>query len=458
MKESQHVEWKRTWRDEYLRWLCGFANADGGVLVLGRDDQGRPVGVPDAKKLLADLPNKIRDVLGIVADVRLVRRQRQDLIEIHVEPYPSPISYRGEYHVRSGSTKQELKGQALERFLLQRRGRRWDDAPEPTFRLAKVSTDALRRFQQLASTTGRMDPAVLRDPPKRVLGNLELLEGPRLKRAACLLFGIEPETWVRGAWIKLGFFAGTDDLRYQDEVHGDLFLQVATAIDLLRTKYLKAAVTYDGLQRREVLPYPEAALREALLNAIVHKDYAVPVPIQVRVHDDQLSIWNPGELPERWTVRQLLGKHPSLPFNPLLANAFFRAGYVESWGRGIERVQAACKAHGITKPDFDVATSGVMVTFRASALYTAAIRAGDPGSTASATTRIPTTFPTTIPAAGGVQERIVAALRDNPRLVAADLARLLGLGVDGVRYHLKRLKAAGRLRRHGTKGGHWEIS
>ena len=112
MKETQQVEWKTSWRDEYLRWICGFANAEGGVLVLGRNDKGVPVGVDDSRRLLEELPNKIRDVLGIMADVHLVKEAGKELVEVHVEPYPSPISYKWEYHYRSGSTKQELKGPA----------------------------------------------------------------------------------------------------------------------------------------------------------------------------------------------------------------------------------------------------------------------------------------------------------------------------------------------------------
>jgi ATP-dependent DNA helicase RecG len=139
MKESQQVEWKSAWRDDYLRWICGFANAEGGKLVIGRDDRGMAVGVSNARQLLEELPNKIRDVLGIMADVRLVKEARKELVEIRVEPYPSPISYKGEYHYRSGSTKQELKGAALERFLLKKRGRHWDDAPEPAFTVRSLS-------------------------------------------------------------------------------------------------------------------------------------------------------------------------------------------------------------------------------------------------------------------------------------------------------------------------------
>ena len=115
MKENQNAEWKEVWRDEYLKWICGFANAEGGVLQIGRNDQGVVVGVPNAAKLLEDTPNKVRDVLGIMVDVRLVRQAGKELVEIRVHPYPSPISYKGEYFYRSGSTKQELKGAALER-------------------------------------------------------------------------------------------------------------------------------------------------------------------------------------------------------------------------------------------------------------------------------------------------------------------------------------------------------
>ena len=114
MKESQHTEWKENWRDEYLRWICGFANAEGGVLVIGRNDKGVAVGVKNAKRLLEELPNKVRDILGIMVAVNLVTEAGKELVEIRVESYPSPISYKGEYHYRSGSTKQMLKGAALD--------------------------------------------------------------------------------------------------------------------------------------------------------------------------------------------------------------------------------------------------------------------------------------------------------------------------------------------------------
>lgn len=131
MSESQNIEYKSTWRDEYLKWICGFANANGGTIFIGKDDNGKTIGVADAKKLLEEIPNKVRDVLGILVDVNLHTENKKQFIEIITEPYPNGISYKGQYHYRSGSTKQELKGMALDKFLLQKKGKRWDGVPVP---------------------------------------------------------------------------------------------------------------------------------------------------------------------------------------------------------------------------------------------------------------------------------------------------------------------------------------
>jgi ATP-dependent DNA helicase RecG len=448
-KETQCIEWKESWRDECVKWLCGFANANGGVLVIGRDNEGKAVGVSHAGKLMEDLPNKIRDVLGIMADVRLVKTAGKELVEIRVEPYPSPISYKGVYYIRSGSTTQELKGAALEQFLLKKRGRHWDDAPEPSFTARLCSAEALRLFKAGASQSGRMDRSVLRDSREVILGNLELTEKHGLKRATCLLFSPRPEQYVSGAWIKIGFFVTDDDLRYQDEVHGSLFEQVERALELLHTKYLKAYISYHGLQRRETFLYPYAALREALLNAVVHKDYSGGVPIQISVYDDKLVLWNSGDLPERWTLEKLLGKHPSKPFNPLIANAFFRAGYIESWGRGIEKINHECREHGIDPPAYDFGLAGLMLTFHANPAH---LRASASGTVQD---RLGEKLGEKL---GETRTAIVQSMKDNPRVTVSELAKRLRLSTTAIEKNIHHLKTKGYVKRVGpAKGGHWEI-
>lgn len=164
MTERQHLEWKESWRDDHLRWVSGFANADGGMLVIGRNDQGQMVGLADAKKLLEDLPNKVRDLLGILVEVNLRKSGGKHYLELVTPPYPSPISYRGHYYQRSGSTLQELKGAALDRFLLRRQGRTWDGVPVPGVGTKDLSSAAIKRFRVLAKASGRVEPASCASP------------------------------------------------------------------------------------------------------------------------------------------------------------------------------------------------------------------------------------------------------------------------------------------------------
>lgn len=440
--ESQHTEWKASWQEDHLRWVCGFANAEGGRLEIGRDDRGHVVGLPDAERLLQELPNKIRDLLGILVAVNLRETDGKAWLEIVVDAYPNPISYRGHYYIRSGSTLQELRGAALDRFLLGKQGRTWDGLPVPGLAVKDLSADAIARFRQLAERSGRIDLAALRDTDAGLLDKLRLTDGTFLKRAAVLLFHPDPVTVAAGAFVKIGYFDATGELLYHDEVQGDLFGQVERTLDLLLTKYLKAAIHYEGVQRIERFPVPRAALREALLNALVHRDYAVGAPVQVRVQDDRLKLWNPAVLPEGWTLAKLLGEHASQPFNPTLANAFFRAGEIEAWGRGIHRIFAACREARTPKPELRYETNDLWMEFPFAPEHVA--------SGAARTTPIATPIPP--------QSRIVELIRANPSISQSILAKEVGLSVDGVKYALSRLKEAGVLRRVGpSRGGTWKI-
>ncbi|HXH38356.1 MAG TPA: ATP-binding protein, partial [Thermoanaerobaculia bacterium] len=352
MKEHQHIEWKESWRDDALRSICGFANADGGVLVIGRNDRGEVTGIGNARRLLQELPNKVRDLLGIMVDVNLRSETGREYLEITVPAYPNPISYRGEYYYRSGSTTQTFKGAALDQFLLRRQGRHWDGVPVPDFSMADLSAAALAGFRKRAARSKRVPAELLAEADDVMLNKLRLFEKSYLKRAALLLFLDDPERLVTGAYVKIGYFRTDSDLRYQDEIHGDLMAQVDRTLDLLLTKYLRAWISYEGVQRVETYPIPEPALREALINAIAHKDYASNIPIQISVYDTKLMIWNPGHLPPDWTLDELTAKHASVPYNPDIASVFFRAALLESWGRGIDLIRDACAAHGSPMPEF----------------------------------------------------------------------------------------------------------
>jgi len=364
MSESQSIEYKQSWRDEYLKWICGFANANGGSIFIGKDDNGNVVGLADAKRLLEEIPNKVRDILGILVDVNLQTTAQGDFIEIIVEGHPYPVNYKGQYHYRSGSTKQELLGTALDKFLLQKKGKRWDGVPVPKISAKDLKQEAFDFFRKRAFKSQRIEEAVLTDSDEHLLENLQLKENDFLKRAAILLFHSNPENFVTGSYIKIGYFEADDDLRFQDEIHGSLFEQIEKTMDLLFTKYIKALISYDGINRVETYEYPKDAVREALLNAIAHKDYSGGVPIQISVYFNKIFIWNEGQLPEDWTVQNLMEKHASRPYNPDIANALFRSGYIESWGRGTIKIIRACKLARIPEPIFNYNSSDFSVEFR----------------------------------------------------------------------------------------------
>lgn len=363
MPENQNIEWKESWKDEYLKWICGFANASGGKIIIGKNDLGKVVGLKGSKKLLEEIPNKTRDILGIIVDVNLHQTKEGDFIEIIVEDYPYPVNYKGQYHYRSGSTKQELKGAALDRFLLQKKGIRWDGVPVPKVTIDDLKNETFEIFRKKAIKAQRIDDDVLNDDNENLLENLKLLEDKYLKRAAILLFHPNPDKFVTGAYIKIGYFESDDELKYQDEIQGNIFEQLEKTTDLLFTKYIKSSISYEGLNRVEKYEYPKDAVREALLNAVSHKDYSGGVPIQISVYPDKLIFWNEGQLPDDWTIEKLLEKHPSKPFNPDIANALFRSGYIESWGRGIRKMINECILFGIPKPKLFYDMSGFWVEF-----------------------------------------------------------------------------------------------
>jgi ATP-dependent DNA helicase RecG len=243
-KENQNIEFKESWNDEYIKWICGFANAFGGTIYIGINDNGDIIGLNDAHKLLEDIPNKVRDILGIIVDVNVLTQDNKEYIEIIVEPQLNPVNYKGQYHYRSGATKQELKGNALNKFMLEKHGKHWDSIPIMNLNIDELEEKAFENFKQKASKTQRISGEDLKLSNKLLLENLYLLDQNLLKRAGALLFFEQPEKYITGAFIKIGFFQNESDLIYHDEIHGNLFHQVDKTMELLLSKYMSAIISY----------------------------------------------------------------------------------------------------------------------------------------------------------------------------------------------------------------------
>lgn len=364
MPENQNIEFKESWRDEYLKWICGFANASGGILYIGIDDTGKVTGIDNYNELLEQLPNKFRDLLGLYVELNLQEEDGRYYIEIVVPRYDVPISVRGKYYVRSGSTLQELKGLVLNEFILKRTGKTWDDIPVESATLKDIEEDAVKFFIKRAMKGNRIAPDAAESDPKTLLHNLHLVnDSGKLKNAALLLFGKDPRKYFPSAYFKIGRFGESDtDLRFQDVVGGNLIEMPEKVMEILKNKYLVSPIRYEGLQRVEELEYPETALREAILNAIVHKDYKGST-IQLSVYDGKVILWNPGALPDELSIEILKGNHPSLPRNKIIADIFFKAGFIEAWGRGIHMMINACFNAGLPEPTIEEVAGGFQITF-----------------------------------------------------------------------------------------------
>jgi ATP-dependent DNA helicase RecG len=446
MAESQNIEYKESWRDEYLKWLCGFANARGGTIYIGVDDAGNVVGVKDVKKLMEDIPNKIQSGLGIVADVNKHTKDGKDYLEIKVDPSSFPISYHGEFHYRSGATKQQLTGIALTEFITKKTGVRWEDVTVDGITVDDLDAESFKIFRREALRSKRMTEAELNISNEELLSKLKLLSNGKLKRSAVLLFYDDPSIVQVGSFVKVGKFAnGT--VEYHDDLEGSLISTADKVVDLIYLKYLKAKITYEHDRRVETYPFARNAIREAIYNAIAHNCYMYGTPIQIRIEEEQIIISNRCILPEGWTAETLMQPHDSIPYNPDIANVFYRAGYIETWGQGIQKICDECVALGAELPKYEIIGTGLRVYFPA--LKSALIDQPKVPKGHSAKTD------------GALDDtmalRIIEIIRSKPDITLDQLSAEAGIARRTLVRYMSGLKDAGRIERIGGKRyGHWQ--
>lgn len=361
MSESQNIEWKQSWHDDYLKWVCGFANAFGGQIFIGKDDNGVITHLEHYRKLLETIPNKIREHLGIIAEVNLHQKNEAHYLEIVVPPYTVPVSLRGRYYYRTGSTKVELTGSALNEFLLKKSGKTWDNVPEILASFNDIDSDSVNAFIKDAQKSGRM-PDVSDLSLEEIFEKLRLSESGVIKRAALILFGKDPNRFYPNVIVKIGRFGNDDaDLKFQETEEGNLIQLLKNVPNQLNYKFFTKPIDFEGMQRIEKGEYPVAALREMLLNALVHRTY-MGSTVQLRVYDNKLSLWNEGNLPEGMELESLKRHHISRPRNPIIADICFKAGYIDSWGRGTLKIINSCNEAGLPEPTITALDGGILVT------------------------------------------------------------------------------------------------
>ena len=256
---------------------------------------------------------------------------------------------------------QELQGKELADFLLKKTGRTWDNIVEERADLNEIDNDSIEKFKKYA--VDRI-PSIIQEADNAILlKKLNLIDDRDLKRASILLFGKDPHMFFQQSVVRIGKFLSDTEIQTTDIVKGNLFQQLENTLQILQTKYLVSNIKYEGIHRRDILEYPYEALREAVINALIHRDYSGTSQIQIRIYSDRLIIMNEGKLPPEAPVEKLKTYHLSIPRSKLLAETFYYAGFIEAWGRGTLKILEKCSEQGLPEPDF-IEENGVMtVTF-----------------------------------------------------------------------------------------------
>ncbi len=269
---------------------------------------------------------------------------------------------------------------------------RWENLPAEGLALKDLDRKEILRTRELAIQQNRISPDTSRDIGE-ILDRLGLRIDGVLTQAALMLYGKRFLPDYPQCLLKLGRFRGTEitgEIVDNRQEHMNAFAMVREGMEFLkRTMPLGARFPAGEVFREDRFPVPLDALREILLNAVMHRDYShYSGHVAIVVFDDRIEIRSYGRLPNGVTVKQLSGKHISKPTNPLIAGAFHRTGAVEVWGRGTNRVIEMCKKHGAAPPTFEEMQGFLIVTFKAQlvaggAAGTSEVQSGDQVGTKS---------------------------------------------------------------------------
>lgn len=335
----------------------------------------------------------------------------------------------------------------------------WDDIPVYGATLDDIDRNAIDYFLQCSIKAGRMDESEVDSSTEEVLRNLGLFtkEG-ELKNAAILLFGKHVGQFFPSAVFKIGrFHTDESDLIIQDVIEGNLIQMASRVMEVLRTKYLLSPIHYEGLQRIEQLEIPDKALRELIYNAISHKAYTGPA-IQMRIYDRSIELWNYGLLPKELTPAALLQKHSSYPRNHNIANVFYKAGFVESWGRGFKKIAEEFERASLPLPTIEENGGGVMAIIQRKTIdEVIAERGGDVG------VNVGNMSETNV---GNMSENelserqlnIISMIKENPFVTGKEMSETMSVTQRTIERDLSVLQKAGMIRHEGrVNAGVWVI-
>lgn len=328
---------------------------------------------------------------------------------------------------------------------MQKTGFRWEDVTVDDITVDDLDEESFKIFRREALSKKRMTGAELNVSNEELLQKLHLMTGGKLKRSAVLLFYSDPGVVQNGSFVKVGKFDERGRVVYHNDLEESLIVNASKVINLIYQMYLKAKIGYEHDVRVEEYPFAREAIREAVYNAIAHNCYMYGTPIQIRVMDDAITISNSCILPEGWTVDTLMEPHDSKPYNPDIANVFYRAGFIENWGQGIQKICDECREIGAEIPVYELIGTTLRIHFRAleSALIDQPKTQNRQGGGID----------------GGLAEKIVALIRENESITVLEMSETLETPKRTIEREVKKLRDIKRIAREGgNRYGHWKIN
>lgn len=372
--ESETVEFKKSTAQlrPAAETLCGFLNANGGLVLFGVSPGGGIEGQQVADSTLRDIAATVRkfEPPGHISIDRLALPSGREVLTLSAAMAHDarPFAFNGRPYQRVGSTTSVMPQDRYQRLLLERAHTRsrWENEVAAGVTLNDLDHEEILRTVRLGVDAGRLPESTGRDVGD-VLDRLRLRIDERLLNASVVLFGAHPEHFFPQCHLRLARFDGTDKSGSSDsqQVHGHAFRLLNEAMCFMgRHLPISSRFEPERLERIDEPLFPVAALREAVINAICHRTYAhAGGAVSVAVYDDRLEIWSDGTLPFGLEPQDLKRSHESRPRNPLIAGVFFRRGLIEQWGRGTERIVELCTRAGRPEPEFGQQAGSVWVRF-----------------------------------------------------------------------------------------------
>jgi ATP-dependent DNA helicase RecG len=384
--ESETLELKESFSNEALETIVAFANAQGGILLIGVRDNGKVIGMTIGAGTLPEWANKIQTKIQprILPSITIRKHDDRTVGVIIVERSHAPVNVDGRYFKRVGRTNQVMSNTEIEYRILASSKTSWDSQIEQHTTINDLNEQLIKQFIEDINRQKR------RTVPnskmwQEVLEKLKLLDDGKPTRAAILLFGKDVGRFHPLAYIKAGRFKSLTDIVDDIVFDGPLFEQLDKATIWFRDRLTRQFVINESVlsrnavaagrgagssvQRDTVWEYPIEAVREAVVNAICHRDYKADVMTTVRLFDNYLEISNAGTLPPDLTPADLLKKHKSYPHNILIAEAFYNTGIIEKWGSGTLQIAKAMKQQNLPIPQFDVTSANnfILTLYRGAA-------------------------------------------------------------------------------------------